>query len=56
MWFLILVRMTGTVADVYPIGVFHDFDNCMVVLHEVELGVQGTDEGLICLQQSKDET
>lgn len=55
MWFLILVRMTGTVPDVYPIGVFHDYDNCMVVLREVEFGVQGEDEALLCLKEHSED-
>ena len=50
MWFLVLVSMVGTVPEVHPLAFFYDYDECMVVLHEVEFGIQGTDEALLCLE------
>lgn len=56
MWLLILVRMTGTVPDVYPLQVFIRYEECMVALHEVEFGIQGEDEAVLCLRaQSEDQ-
>lgn len=51
MWFLVLVEMVGTVVDVHPLAVFHDYDECIVVMREVEFGVQGEHEALLCLKE-----
>lgn len=56
MWFLVVVQMAGQSPDVYPIAFFEDHETCMVVLREVEFGIQGTHEGLMCLQESKVES
>lgn len=50
MWFLVLVQLMGTRPEVSAIGVFQDHENCIVVLHEIEFGIQGTHQGLICLE------
>jgi hypothetical protein len=55
MWFLILVQMTGTIPNVYPLAYFTRYEDCMFELHQVEFGIQGQDEGLLCLEASKDE-
>lgn len=54
MWFLVLVEMIGTVVEVHPIGVFIRYEECMVVLHELEFGVQGEHETLVCLKESSE--
>lgn len=50
MWLLILVTMTGTVPDVYPLQVFIRYEECMVALHEVEFGIQDEGEAVLCLR------
>lgn len=54
MWFLVLVEMIGTSVDVHPLEVFLRYEECMVVLHEVEFGVQGEHETLVCIKESSE--
>ena len=50
MWFLVLVQMTGTVPDAYPLTYFPRYEDCMFELRQVEFAIQGTDEALLCLE------
>lgn len=50
MWFLVLVQMAGTVPNAYPLAYFLRYEDCMFELHQVEFGIQGTDEALLCLE------